>query len=114
MGRWYKKPCFIKVPWLNTSGNKTAVPVIGTDFYPTLLDLADLPLSQKQHADGISLKPLSEGDDIIIKRPLYWHYPHYGNQGGEPSSIIQFDEWKLIHYWEDGHQELYKPTINRT
>ena len=67
-----------------------------------------MPLNEKQHADGISLKPLLEGNDLKIKRPLYWHYPHYGNQGGEPASIVQKDGWKLIHYWEDGHQELYK------
>ena len=40
-------------------------------------------------------------------RPLYWHYPHYGNQGGEPSSIIMEGDWKLIHYHEDGRDELY-------
>jgi arylsulfatase A-like enzyme len=38
---------------------------------------------------------------------LIWHYPHYGNQGGEPSSIIRNGEWKLIHYYEDGREELY-------
>ncbi|NNE77658.1 MAG: sulfatase, partial [Pricia sp.] len=35
------------------------------------------------------------------------HYPHYGNQGGNPSSIIREENWKLIHYWEDGSEELY-------
>ncbi len=43
----------------------------------------------------------------IAERPLIWHYPHYGNQGGEPSSIIRLGDWKLIHYYEDGHEELY-------
>jgi hypothetical protein len=43
----------------------------------------------------------------IAPRPLFWHYPHYGNQGGEPSSIIRSGDWKLIHYWEDGRNELY-------
>src|SRR5699024_1859502 len=33
---------------------------------------------------------------------------HYGNQGGEPSSIVRDGDWKLIHYWEDGHHELYR------
>ncbi|WP_235989239.1 sulfatase [Psychroserpens algicola] len=103
-----KVPFFIKVPWLNTSGIKTDFPVSGTDFYPTLLDLADLPLNQKQHIDGISLKLLLKGEKLNLNRPIYWHYPHYGNQGGEPSSVIQQNGWKLIHYWEDGHQELYK------
>ena len=103
-----KEPFFIKVPWMQNGGNKTDYPVIATDFYPTLLDLAGLQLNGEQHVDGISLKPLLGGVDLNIERPLYWHYPHYGNQGGEPSSVIQQEGWKLIHYWEDGRQELYK------
>ena len=103
-----KEPFFIKVPWLNSGGVKTDYPVIATDFYPTLLDLVGLQLNEEQHMDGISLKPLLSGKNLNIKRPLYWHYPHYGNQGGEPSSVIQQEGWKLIHYWEDGRQELYK------
>ena len=43
-------------------------------------------------------------------RPLFWHYPHYGNQGGEPSAIMMEDNWKLIHYFEDGRIELYDVT----
>ena len=38
---------------------------------------------------------------------MVWHYPHYGNQGGEPSSVIRDGDWKLIHYYEDGREELY-------
>ncbi|TBN02936.1 DUF4976 domain-containing protein [Hyunsoonleella flava] len=102
-----KEPFFIKVPWLK-SVKYSEVPVVSTDLYPTLLDLANLPLKQEQHIDGVSLKPLLEGNQTNIDRPLFWHYPHYGNQGGEPSSIIQKDGWKLIHYWEDGREELFK------
>ncbi|SMC80043.1 Arylsulfatase A [Cellulophaga tyrosinoxydans] len=103
-----REPFFIKVPWLKNEISKTEIPVINTDFYPTLLDLANIPLKPEQHKDGISLKPILEGKQLNFNRPLYWHYPHYGNQGGEPVSIIQENNWKLIHYWEDGHQELYK------
>lgn len=101
-----REPYFIKVPGLNTAGKKCAVPVIGTDFYPTLLELAGLQLKPREHIDGVSLVPLLTGKSIA-ERPLYWHYPHYGNQGGEPSSIIRSGDWKLIHYYEDGHEELY-------
>lgn len=47
-----------------------------------------------------------EGKEIK-ERPLFWHYPHYGNQGGEPVSIMRKANYKIIHYWEDGHTELY-------
>jgi len=103
-----KAPYLIKVPWIETKNKTSDFPVTHTDFYPTLLDLANIPLLENQHKDGMSLKLIIEGKEINIKRPLYWHYPHYGNQGGEPSSIIQQNGWKLIHYWEDGREELFR------
>lgn len=99
-------PYFIKVPGIVSSRSTCDVPVSGTDFFPTILELSGQSLSPDQHADGVSLVPLLTGNPIK-KRPLIWHYPHYGNQGGEPSSIIRLDNWKLIYYYEDGHKELY-------
>mgnify|MGYP002622719172 FL=1 len=81
-------------------------PVSGIDLYPTLVDLAGLQVPESQRVDGVSLAPLLQGEEIA-DRPLIWHYPHYGNQGGEPSGILRRGEWKLIHYYEDGRNELY-------
>ena len=99
-------PYMISVPWLKQYGEKNNTPVAGSDFFPTILDLAGVALQPKSHVDGKSIVPLLNGK-TIEERPLYWHYPHYGNQGGRPVSIIRKGDWKLIHYWEDGHDELY-------
>ncbi len=101
-----REPYYVRVPGMTPPGSLCDVPVTGTDFYPTLLELAGLPLLPEQHVDGTSLVPLLQGKPIK-DRDLFWHYPHYGNQGGEPSSIIRSGAWKLIHYWEDGRDELY-------
>lgn len=101
-----REPYLISVPWMNIAGQKCDAPVSGVDFYPTILDLAGLPLKPDQHSDGISLLPLLEGKSMA-ERGLIWHYPHYGNQGGDPSSIIRRGDWKLIRYYEDNHEELY-------
>lgn len=101
-----REPYFIKVPWLDIAGKKSDVPVTGADFYPTLLEFAGAELRPEEHTDGMSLVPVFNGV-TPPKRPLIWHYPHYGNQGGEPSSIIRLGDWKLIHYYEDGKEELY-------
>jgi arylsulfatase A-like enzyme len=100
-----REPYFIKVPGLG-NGQKCSAPVSGTDFYPTILELVGADLKPGEHTDGVSLVPLLKGESLA-ERPLIWHYPHYGNQGGEPSSIIREGDWKLIHYYEDGHEELY-------
>jgi arylsulfatase A-like enzyme len=101
-----REPYFIKVPWMDHRGTLCQVPVTGTDFYPTLLELTGEKLRPDEHIDGVSLLPLLRGERIK-ERPLVWHYPHYGNQGGEPSSMIRIGDWKLIHYYEDGRRELY-------
>jgi arylsulfatase A-like enzyme len=101
-----REPYFIDVPWMKLAGKKCNTPVDGTDFYPTILDLAGLKLKLEEHNDGKSLVPLLKGKSIP-ERPLIWHNPHYGGQGGEPSSIIRLGGWKLIHYYEDGRDELY-------
>jgi arylsulfatase A-like enzyme len=101
-----REPYLISVPWMKIAGRKCDAPVSGVDFFPTMLDLAGLPLKPDQHSDGVSLLPLLEGKPIA-ERGLIWHYPHYGNQGGDPCSIIRRGDWKLIRYYEDNHEELY-------
>lgn len=102
-----REPYLIYIPWKNSSKRQINYPVTGADFYPTILDYANINLIKKQHQDGISLKPIIEIGEIPEKRPLYWHYPHYGNQGGDPSSIIREGEWKLVYYYETDTNELY-------
>ena len=100
-----RQPYYIHWPGV-TKGGTTHALATGMDFYPTILEIADIPLMPKQHVDGVSLAPALRGESMPPRR-LYWHYPHYGNQGGEPSAIVMDDQWKLIHYFEDGRQELY-------
>lgn len=101
-----REPYFIKVPGKTDGGKRVEVPANGTDFYPTILDLVGADLRPAEHEDGVSLRPVIEGG-TIEDRILVWHYPHYGNQGGEPAAMIRSGDWKLIHYYEDGREELY-------
>jgi len=106
-----REPMLIKWPGSSDPGTICTVPVISTDFYPTILDMAGLPLNPAQHIDGQSIKPLLTGKvrsaRKISQRALYWFYPHYGNQGGEPGSAIRMGKYKLIEFFDDGNQELY-------
>ena len=97
-------PFFIKAPHINQVSKKVDTPVTGADLYPTLLELAGIDNPEK--VDGKSLVPLLK-ENTFEARPLFWHYPHYGNQGGDPSAIIRKGDWKLIYYFEDGKYELY-------
>ncbi len=75
-----REPMIIRAPGTTTGGSTCDTPVISMDFYPTILELAGLPLRPRQHVDGRSLVPLLRGRPLD-RGPLFWHYPHYGNQG---------------------------------
>ena len=81
-----REPYYLYAPGVTTAGAVSDVPASGIDWYPTLLELAGVNVPPEQEVDGVSLVPLLKGNKLAA-RPLYWHYPHYGNQGGEPSSI---------------------------
>lgn len=102
-----KEPYMIYVPKQTNNGKRSEYPVTGADFYPTILDYANIDLMPNQHKDGISLKGLINDNSQVPERSLFWHYPHYGNQGGDPSSVIRKGNWKLIHYYEENIDELY-------
>ncbi len=102
-----REPYLIYVPNRTTNGKTSEYPVTGADFYPTILDYANIELKPEQHQDGISLKYLINEGTQLPERSLFWHYPHYGNQGGDPSSVIRKGDWKLIHYYEEDANELY-------
>ena len=101
-----REPWIIRAPGVVAPGSVCDTPVVSTDFYPTLLELAGLPLNPQQHRDGVSLLPLLKGEKLS-RGPLFWHYPHYGNQGGAPSGAVRDGDWKLIEWYEDGSLELY-------
>jgi len=105
-----REPMMIRWPGSGSAGSVTDVPVTSTDFYPTMLEMAGLDLLPGQHMDGISLTPLLEGQgglEALKDRPLYWHYPHYSNQGGKPGAAIRLGDYKLIEFFDPGLVELY-------
>jgi arylsulfatase A len=97
----------IRWPGSVTAGTICDVPVTSTDFYPTILEMAGLEFIPGQHMDGFSLVPLMKGKVFPDDRPIYWHYPHYSNQGGKPGAAIRRGNFKLIEFFEDYHVELY-------
>lgn len=101
-----REPLLIRWPGHTRDGSSCNEPVVSPDLYPTLLQMAGLPLSPTQHKDGKSLIALLEGHSMH-RGPLFWHYPHYGNQGGSPGSAIRDGNWKLIKWYEDGREELF-------
>lgn len=102
-----REPLIVHWPGVVQPGVTCDTPVSSPDFYPTLLHIAGQPLRPEQHTDGLSLLPLLKGEPGLERAAIFWHYPHYGNQGGTPGSSIRAGDYKLIHFFEDDHLELY-------
>jgi arylsulfatase A-like enzyme len=103
-----REPLIVRWPGVTAAGSTCGEPVISTDFYPTLLAAAGLPPRPQQHVDGVDFTPLlRHREGTSARPPLFWHYPHYANQGGRPSGAIRDGDWKLIESYEDGKVELF-------
>ena len=101
-----REPLLICWPGVAAAGSRCDEPVTSTDFYPTLLEMAGLEPLPEQHVDGQSLVPLLQGKPMD-RGPIFWHFPHYGNQGGPPAAAVRDGDWKLIRRYEDNTFELY-------
>lgn len=101
-----REPLIVKWPGKIATGSNCDEPVIGMDFYPTILDFAGLGLRPEEHKDGVSIAPLLTGKKQELEREnLYWHYPHYHRT--KPYGAVRHKDWKLIEFYEEGDLELF-------
>jgi len=68
-----REPLIIRWPGMVEAGMVSHVPVISTDFYPTILQLTGFPLLPNEHKDGVSLAPLLLNGEAPQREALYWH-----------------------------------------
>lgn len=111
-------PLIFRWPGQIESGSVSKEPVINLDFYPTLMQITGQ--ESPANLDGLSLWPVLSGDNDLIDRPIFFHFPIYlqaykkrYDDGRDPlfrtrpGSVIIEGNWKLHYYYEDGGIELY-------
>jgi len=101
-----REPLIVRWPGVTKPGSLISTPVSSSDFFPTILEAAGAKPAPGQVLDGRSLVPVLKGG-TFPERALFWHYPHYGNQGGAPAAAIRRGDWKLIEWQEDKRLELF-------
>ncbi len=99
-------PLIIRWPAARKTGSVSDAPVYGLDCFGTIMDAIGSQPPAGHKLDGVSLMPVLKGGDLP-ERALFWHYPHYGNQGGAPAAAVRRGPWKLIHWLEDDRTELF-------
>ena len=101
-----REPMMVRWPGVTKPGSVSASPIISTDFFPTILELAGIKYQPPTRIDGVSFTTALRGKPHD-RGAIYWHYPHYGNQGCAPTGAVREGDWKLIEWYEDGKLELF-------
>ncbi|MCL3780419.1 hypothetical protein EMN47_08440 [Prolixibacteraceae bacterium JC049] len=116
----FREPMIVWAPGKVAANSQNNTPVMGFDFFPTLVELAgDKP--EKYKLDGESITPLLAGKNQLKRDAIFWHFPAYleGYRGikypedltrgfrAVPSSAMRKGDWKLIENFEDGSLQLF-------
>jgi len=108
-------PAIVRWPGVTRAGRVCDVPIIGIDFYPTILEMAHAPRPTGHTLDGESLVPLLTEKADLKRDAIFWHFPAYLEPYNDrqwpwritPAAAIRQGDWKLIEFFEDGRLELY-------
>jgi len=99
-------PLIVRWPEHVPAGRVVDGPVINTDWFPTLMELVRAP--SPRGLDGESFAALLTGSGPGQReRPVFWHFPHYTNQGSRPGGALRWENWKFIAHYDTGEVELY-------
>ncbi len=100
-------PLLVRGPGIKP-GSLATNAMSSVDYFPTIAELAGLAAPKPEDSvDGVALASLLKGTGEPAPRPLFWHYPHYSNQGGKPGGAIRDGDFKLIEFYETGRVELF-------
>ncbi|MGV8827220.1 MAG: sulfatase [Breznakibacter sp.] len=105
-----REPMIVCWPGKVKSGSKSNAMVTGTDYFPTLLQMAGAPLMPQSHKDGQSFLWTLEGKaDPNPGRAIFWHSPIARPQatGDAPCSAMRQGNYKLVEFHDSKRVELY-------
>ena len=97
-----REPMLVCWPGHVRPGSTSDLPVSLIDFYPTILDIANVPLPENQPVDGMSLVPLLEkGKQAELSgRPLFWYNVTSGAEPDGtifvPAAAVRKGAWRLV------------------
>ena len=105
-------PFIVRWPGVVAAGSVSTEVVTSPDVLPTALEMAGVRTDASDSVEGVSLMPILRDGQSLERPAVYWHYPHYSNQGGEPGGAIRQGEYKLIEFYRDQKLELYDLSVD--
>lgn len=115
-----REPLVMRWPNKFPQGKVIDEPILGIDFYPTILEAANIKKDNHHLLDGVSLISHITENKALEREALFWHFPIYLEAYSpkldesrdplfrtRPGSVIRKGKWKLHEYFENGDLELY-------
>ena len=99
-----REPWIIRYPGVTKPGSVSSEIICSIDLLPTVASSVGYKFTHQ--VDGIDITPALKGKRLN-RDALYWHYPHYSNQGGIPGGAIRVGNYKLFENYENGKVSLY-------
>jgi len=100
-------PAIISWKGMIPEGKKSDFAFSNVDYFPTLLSCAGITYHNDSLAGKNRLEVFKNPENITNSDPLFWHYPHFSNQGGRPASAVRLGDYKLVEKYETNTVELY-------
>ena len=101
-------PHIVKWPGKIKAGTVSTVQTIGTDHYPTMLEMAGLKLKTEQHLDGRSYLKALKGEDYQRDGMFWYSHTARPDSTGDTRGMAYTEGKYKIHEWfDEGSLELY-------
>ena len=112
-----REPCVVRWPGQIPAGTTLDLPMQSVDFLPTLLSATGVAAPENIELDGVDLlsvlrAPSEPAPADLAERSLFWHYPHYGNQGGFPGGAVRRGDWKWVARYLPGADAMSAELYN--
>jgi len=101
----HRVPGIVRWPGRIAPGSQSAVPVVGSDIFPTVLAAAGIDPPQGRTLDGADLLPVFAGGVVARTKPLYWRW------GGKVA--YREGNWKIVVDESLEKPELYDLAADR-
>jgi hypothetical protein len=103
-----RTPCIVVWPNVVTPGSRSEALMVTTDLYPTVLEMAGLPLRPDQHLDGVSQVPALRQQRSEVRQAVFCHFPHYvPATANRPCTTVRRGPWKLLRFYGEGPDRSY-------
>ncbi|WP_430809555.1 MULTISPECIES: sulfatase [unclassified Carboxylicivirga] len=105
-----REPMIVKWPGTVAAGSVSKEVVTGTDFFPSILDMAGQQLKPRAHQDGVSfMAALRQQNAPTSERPIFWHSPvdRPHATGDSNCTAVRKGRYKLIEFYDTNTVELY-------